>query len=1400
MNDEISAGDETVVDASQTRLLRQVSRGGAWGALSFGALGIAVWIVGAPALNRLAPGYVSPSPPSAVCILLLGVALQCALKTPGSHRRFLCSGVLLPVVGLVSLSLSGIHFAAQTALTEHLGVLAGDSYFPLLAQMSPISAICFLLLGIGIWTLVDGRSPVEGALSALLGSGVCGGSLVIVLGYCHGTPLFGGLARPVSLITAVSNLALGLALVTAAGPRHFPLSVFAGPSIRARLLRVFVPAIFLAVFVNDLVSRHILPNTLNPALANAIHALVSLVIVSILVSSVARWVGNARDDAEASRRKAEEALRDARDKLELRVQERATTLESANAALRVSEQTVRESEARLRMALEVAGMVTWEWDIPSGIIRYSDNLPAVVRGEAVSPYCTLEGVMQMLHPEDRQRLAQALERTRAEGSPFECEYRPRMVDGTYRWILGKGRIVVTEAGKAVRVQGVSQDITTRKQAEEEIRRLNDTLEARIRERTAELETANAELPQSEEQFRNLAEQSPNMVFINGGGRVVYANLLCSQIMGYSRETLLSAEFNFLTLIAPDSIASVRDSFQRHQRGEEVASYECALMTRAGQRLDTVINTRLISYHGQRAILGIVTDISERKQVEAAVRQLNETLEQRVRERTAQLEAANQALRVNEERLALAQEAGHIGTWDWNLVTNKTVWTRETEALFGLPPGAFGDSTNQRWEQFLHPDDRPRVLALVKESIARRAGAQAEFRIIRPDGSICWIADSWKVICNDRGESVRVVGVNRDITEHKRTEEQLHVFSRAVEQSSVAVIITDPQGNIEHVNAKFSQVTGYSLDEVRGQNPRLLKSGETPPEEYARLWQTITVGHEWHGLFHNKRKNGELFWESAFISPLLDETGRITHFVAIKEDITNQRRVAECNTALGRLGHQLSAASTPVEAGRIILDVASELLGWDAAFLHLISSEGELDPVITFDICEGRREEFPATSLESLKPSWMMLEVIRSGGRLVEGPGEPQPSLPLVAFGNTGRRSASRLFVPIYQGPRAVGVMSIQSYTPRKYTEESLRLLQSLADHCAGALERIRSAAALHEEERNHRALLDAIPDALLRLRADGTVLDARTGDLAFLDRPAEAAGHNLSDLMDPRIAKDILHHARQCLEARAGTVFSTALHRAGTEPAIVDIRVVPGGSGEVVVMLRDITVIRQTEQAVIEAVAREQRRIGRELHDGLGQELAGIAVKAKILEEDLQVTAAPAAAEAAELVRRVNSSIRLTRQLARGLEPVEVELGNLVLALERFVAESEATYRVRCAFECSLAALHLPPATGIHLYRIVQEAVRNAAQHGHPKFLRIELHLEGPHLVLTVRDDGQGFNPATGDQQGLGLRIMRYRANLIGAVLTFESSPGQGTEVRCVIRECPSGPSPPAPGDRSPAP
>ena len=174
----------------------------------------------------------------------------------------------------------------------------------------------------------------------------------------------------------------------------------------------------------------------------------------------------------------------------------------------------------------------------------------------------------------------------------------------------------------------------------------------------------------------------------------------------------------------------------------------------------------------------------------------------------------------------------------------------------------------------------------------RAVIQREERMVDARGNYRCLSTTQVPLRDNHGIIVALVGMGRDITEHKQAEEELRKLSQAVEQSQVSVVITDTEGRIEYVNPRFTEVTGYTSEEAVGNNPRILKSGEQPPEFYKALWDTITAGKDWRGELRNKKKSGELCWENVSISPIRDAEGVITHFLAVKVDVTEQKKLKE----------------------------------------------------------------------------------------------------------------------------------------------------------------------------------------------------------------------------------------------------------------------------------------------------------------------------------------------------------------------------------------------------------------------------------------------------------------------------------------------------------------------------
>ena len=207
-------------------------------------------------------------------------------------------------------------------------------------------------------------------------------------------------------------------------------------------------------------------------------------------------------------------------------------------------------------------------------------------------------------------------------------------------------------------------------------------------------------------------------------------------------------------------------------------------------------------------------------------------------------------------------------------------------------------------------------------------------LISKNGTRRAIDDSGAPIRDPAEHIIGAVLVFRDVTERRRADERLRKLSVAVQQSPGSVVMTNTEGTIEYVNPKFCEVTGYAPEEVIGRNPRMLKSGEMSPKVYKQMWDTIVGGEVWRGEFHNKRKNGELFWEFASISPIKDSEGVVTGFLSVGEDMTERKRAEEAlqaseellSTTLKSIG---DAVMTTDAAGAVkfMNPVAQTLTGW-----------------------------------------------------------------------------------------------------------------------------------------------------------------------------------------------------------------------------------------------------------------------------------------------------------------------------------------------------------------------------------------------------------------------------------------------------------------------------------------
>ena len=386
-------------------------------------------------------------------------------------------------------------------------------------------------------------------------------------------------------------------------------------------------------------------------------------------------------------------------------------------------------------------------------------------------------------------------------------------------------------------------------------------------RTAMLDQTEAKRSRQQIEFQaGLLEQVKDaIVTFDRDFKVTYCNGVAERLFGWTAEEARGRKYQ--ELIADDLSDADREALHAEilERGFWRGEFGC--VNRRGERLvlddsSSVLRDR----HGDpQGVIAMVRDITASHRME-------------------------NALRATEDRLTLAQTLLSIGSWEIDLRTQKSKCSEQLLRLYGIS-GFREGLTFEEWVERLHPDDRDWMIAEVKANEARRDTVDRQYRVVWPDGTVRWLHSKTRVVLDVRGRPAKLIGADFDITEHKRTEERLRILSDAVEQSPVSILITDLDGRIEYANPKTTEVTGYTFEELRGQNPRILKSGHTSNEEYQKLWATIPTG-EWSGIFHNRKKNGEFFWEAAAIRPILDSSGKATHYLAVKEDITERRAMEE----------------------------------------------------------------------------------------------------------------------------------------------------------------------------------------------------------------------------------------------------------------------------------------------------------------------------------------------------------------------------------------------------------------------------------------------------------------------------------------------------------------------------
>jgi len=332
-------------------------------------------------------------------------------------------------------------------------------------------------------------------------------------------------------------------------------------------------------------------------------------------------------------------------------------------------------------------------------------------------------------------------------------------------------------------------------------------------------------------------------------------------------------------------------------------------------------------------------------------------------------------------------------------------------------------------------------------------------------------------------------------------------------------------------------------------------------------------------------------------------------------------------------------------------------------------------------------------------------------------------------------------------------------------------------------ERLKTEAALKER---YEDLFENANDMVFTHDVTGRITSInKTGERLLQQSREQLISRNILDLM----AEESRAPARQWLEqvvkgADVPTAEWDFVNQAGHRVKLeISLRLIEqdGRIEEVEGIARDITERRRLEREILEVSTREQRRIGHDLHDGVCQQLAAIAYRVDIVADRLQQKDIPEFAETERIGNLINEANAQARSVAQGLFPVRLAEHGLVLALEELAATASNLYQITCRFVCEAAPVKVDSEVELHLYYIVQEALLNAVNHGKATTITVTLAAAEGRLKLTVEDDGTGFEISGKTRSGMGIRIMRYRAKVIGAALDLQSRVNHGTQVTCVF-------------------
>jgi len=641
-----------------------------------------------------------------------------------------------------------------------------------------------------------------------------------------------------------------------------------------------------------------------------------------------------------------------------------------------------------------------------------------------------------------------------------------------------------------------------------------------------------------------------------------------------------------------------------------------------------------------------------------------------------------------------------------------------------------------YKDFLHPDDLE-LSDTEKEKVHSGTGSQNfENRYICKDGSYKWL--SWNSYPYHDEE--KIYAVVRDVTKQKEIERGLRRLSTAVEQSPASIVITDLDGTIEYVNPAFTDLTGYALNEAKGNNPRILNSGRQSKEIYKELWETITSGKIWRGELHNKKKNGELFWERAIISPVFDKKGKIINYLAIKEDITEKKIIEEKLIESEKRFREIFETLPVISVQGY--DRNRNAIYWNKAseIVYGYSSEEAIGQKIEDLIIPDEMKEQVKKNIE------MWLEN-----------NEPIPSSELKLRNKQGGEVyvySNHVMLENLDGKKELFCIDVDLTDLRKTQQE------------------------LRESEEYHRSLIQTIPDLIFVLERDGKIIDYKTSDESKLfSNPKDFMNKNIAEIMPPEVANMQLEAIEKSFEEQNIIDYEYSLNLNG-KIHYFNAKTVTFGDDKVIVTSRDITDYQKNLDKIRELLE-EQEKQNQNLRDFTyivshnlrihTANLLGILIALEA--EDKEHYENVFIQMIQESSERLESTIRhlievLNIKLEKNLELEPVLLNNLVQRVINDLSEKAENFDVQVKNDISkeITIRTVPD----YIEKIITNLLLNGIQFSSEKresWVRIYAEKESSYIKISVQDNG------------VGIDLNKHKEKLFGMYVKFhndENSQGFG--------------------------